>query len=447
MNIYRSLAWLPLAAAAVVVSGQEVGPAPGVGEPKGVAPSQAPSVAVSPAGAIAYVRGGREIRLIAPDGTGDRRLWDDVRATKDLGINGLAWRPDGKELAFASGHASATSLYHADLYAVRPDGSGFRKITNPPDASEFGRYKKGTVVVPLRNSQVFFRNAQASSGVFMVYVAGAAAPQRVVLPVGSAKTLTFRNVADFGKVAQPVVAIFGRFRWFIPGVDVRAGQNVRSTELTISGDGFELFGAFRPVWRSDGSRISYRDGFCIIKSVPARPPDGEHLFQPLFAGKNPLGACTWDWGPTRSTADKVLYTENASGGSSIYLVREGGRHPGTKLTTFTDVEYQMLLDLRWLPDGSGFLYANKTLFADAANIFRFDLATKKLTQVTRLEKEFARSFSVSPDGRWVVFERGRSADEDAPADLWVVGTDGSEPRLLVKDGLRPAWGRPSPTTP
>jgi len=62
------------------------------------------------AGTIAYVRGSTEVRLINADGTNDRKLWTHPDATKDLGIFDVAWRPDGKELVFSSGHAAASSL-------------------------------------------------------------------------------------------------------------------------------------------------------------------------------------------------------------------------------------------------------------------------------------------------------------------------------------------------
>src|SRR6185312_3593473 len=88
-------------------------------------------------GTIAYVRGSTEVRLINADGTNDRRLWTHPDARKELGIDGVAWRPDGKELAISSSHAAAYSLYHSDLYAIRPDGTSFRKVTNSPDRAEF----------------------------------------------------------------------------------------------------------------------------------------------------------------------------------------------------------------------------------------------------------------------------------------------------------------------
>jgi hypothetical protein len=390
---------------------------------------------------IAYVRGGTEIRLIEPDGMNDRRIWTHPDAKPELGINGVAWRPDHKELAFSSSHAAVVSLYQADLYAIASDGSGFRKLTNPPDHSEFKRFPKGSVTVIVRNDQPPYRQSQASSGVFIVYVAGAEEPQQATVPPGSTKTLVFNSVADFGNKAQAIVAMFGNYRWFMPGVDVQAGRMTKAPVFSITGDGIEYFGAYRPIWRSDGSRVSYRTGLCTLGSVPVNPPVGEFFSEPLFGGKNPLGTCTWDWGPTPALANQLLYTENASSDSSIYRVTEGGTHPGTKLIPFSDIQYQLLIDLHWLPDGSGFLFSNQTLMRDSANIFHYDFASRKVVQVTRLENEFARTFSISPDGKWIVFERAKTIDKDQEADLWIAGIDGSNMRLLVRNGFEPSWSR------
>lgn len=390
-------------------------------------------------GTIAYVRNGTEIRLIDGDGSNDRRLWTHPDAKKELGIYDVAWRPDGKELAFSSGHAAASSLYHADLYAVRPDGGGFRKLTNPPDRAEFTRYPKGSVSVIVRNDQPFYRQSQASAGVFIVYVAGADEPQQITLPPGSAKTLLFRNVADFGNMAQAVVAMWGNYRWFTPGVEVQAGRTVKAPVFSITGDGIELLGAFRPVWRSDGSRVSYRNGVCTLNSTTVNPTPGEYVYNPLFAGKNPLGTCVWDWGPTAGTANQLLYTENASGDSSIFRMTEGGKHPGDRLAQYSNIEYQLLFDLKWLPDGSGFIFSNQTLMRDSANLFRYDFATRKTTQITRLQNEFTGNFSISPDGRSIVFERAKSLDQDRNTDLWIVSLTGGSPKLLINNAFSPSW--------
>jgi len=390
-------------------------------------------------GTIAYIRDGTEIRIINPDGTNDRRLWTHPDAKKPLGIDSLAWRPDGKELTFSSRHTAVASLYDADLYAISPEGSGLRKLTNPPDRSEYARFPKGTVSVTVRNDQPSYKQSQASAGVFIVYVSGADEPQQITLPPGATKTLVFNQVADFGKTAQAVVAMWGNYRWFTPGVDVRAGTTVKAPVFSITGDGIEYFGAYRPIWRQDGSRVSYRNGTCTLNSVPVNPTPGEYVYNPLFDGKNPLGTCTWDWGPTPATANQLIYTENASGESAIFRITEGGKPPGEKLTAFSNIEYQLLFDLRWLPDASGLLFSNQTLMRDSANIFRYDFATRRTTQVTRLQNEFTGSFTISPDGQWIVFERSKTLDDDRAIDLWITRIDGGSARLLVRNGSSPSW--------
>lgn len=387
-------------------------------------------------GTIAYVRGSTEIRLINPDGSSDRRLWTHKDLNEDLGIFGLAWRPDGAELAFSSAHEATASLFLADIYGIRPDGSGLRRITNPPLHDDLGRFPKGSVTVTVKNDQP----GSTTYGTFIVYVAGADMPQQVTIPSGTSKTVVFKSVADFGSRRQPVTAMYAKFRWYAAGVDVVPGRNV-SAALTISDVGYEMFGAFRPDWRSDGSRISFRDGLCLVSSVSAQQQPGEWGYNPMFGGKPPSGACNWEWGPTPATANKIIYTDNSSDGSNIYEMTEGGTHPGTKLTQFTDLANQLLYDLEWMPDASGLMYSTVNLYRDSANIFRYDFATKKTTQVTRLEKEFAREFSISPDGRSVVFERCPTADEEKGCDLWITGSDGRGAHLLIRNGLRPDWGK------
>jgi hypothetical protein len=91
------------------------------GEGSQAAPSQAaPSQAARSHGTIAYTNG-REIRLIESDGSVDRVVWE-VPDTA-YSISRLSWRPDGEEIAFASNHDMATSLYERDIFGIRPAGS------------------------------------------------------------------------------------------------------------------------------------------------------------------------------------------------------------------------------------------------------------------------------------------------------------------------------------
>ncbi|HYF33237.1 MAG TPA: hypothetical protein VD993_19060 [Chitinophagaceae bacterium] len=415
-----------------------------------------------PTGAIAYVRNGSEIRLIDSTGGNDRKIWSHPNAKQPFGIFDLAWRPDGGELAFSSGHENMFSIYHADLYCIRPDGSGYRKITNAPDHKRLGSFKKGTVTITLRNTQPIYLQAESSVGVFTVYIAGAEEPQGVVLPPGTTRTLVFKNVADYGDHPQPVVAISGHIRWMMPAVDVVAGKTIKAPDFNIQGDGYTYLGAFNPRWKSDGSRISFRDGYCLVKSVPAHSNPGYYTTSLFDEKEASLPACIWDWGPSAALSDKVLYSDAESEeGGGFHLGNEGGKHgQATLLTRYTTLKTQPN-DVHWLPDGSGFLYSYFTNYFDVyhdetkkigSNIFRYDLKTKKTTQVTNLSDGFANRFAVSPDGQWIVYEKGRlPADEDVnnlwsfrtliDIDLWMIKIDGTGERLLVKNAESPSWSR------
>jgi TolB protein len=117
---------------------------------------------------------------------------------------------------------------------------------------------------------------------------------------------------------------------------------------------------------------------------------------------------------------------------------EGSGDGGAPLVTYPD--YVQILDLRWLPDGSGFLFAAARyddVLDESSNLYEYTFATSEVHKITALVKEYVRGFSVSPDGSQVVFER--TAELSGPSDLWLVQRDGSGLRLLVENGSSPAW--------
>ena len=139
-------------------------------EPVGGQPALAQTTADP--GTIAYVkRSTGDIHLISPDGTNDRVLW--TNPNPDEPPVDLGWRPDGLELAFSGPHEAACSFYDSDIYAIRSDGTGYRRITNAPACAELAGLPKGTVTVNVTN---YFGT------LVFVYVAGA--PGLKTAPVG-----------------------------------------------------------------------------------------------------------------------------------------------------------------------------------------------------------------------------------------------------------------------
>jgi Tol biopolymer transport system component len=128
----------------------------------------------------------------------------------------------------------------------------------------------------------------------------------------------------------------------------------------------------------------------------------------------------------------------------------GDTSGGTQMVLIYDFDGKYIHDIEWLPDGSGFLfsenYVNFEIFSD---IFEYNLATQKITQLTPslLDESGAggsRGLSISPDGRQIVFERA-VYPFDTSNSLWIMNRDGSGLRKLANDAGRPSWGRvPAP---
>lgn len=383
-------------------------------------------------GMIAYVtgaKGGDEIHLIQPDGGGDHRIWRLPNACF-TGVTGLAWRPDGKEIAFTSDHAATLSLYDSDLYLIRPDGGGLRRLTNGPDPSELKRFPTGRMVVKIENRL-------SDISVFTVYVAGATKSQMIPLGAHSARTLTF-DVADFGDNSLHwVVAMYGQHRWLFPGGVVHAGQAAGVVPFVIGSTNHEHFGAFGPAWRSDGKRVGFILGTGVgVYWISAHPAPGS-IGAPVIGGKEAVFASVFDWGPP-ALADQILYGGGVSD-NAIHRTTEGAGR-GEKLVDIQSGNF--CTGLHWLPDGSGFLFSVTDGFLTVGNLYRYEFTTKKITQLTHFTQGFAANFSIAPDGRSIVFERRKRATVlTSTSDLWIMRSDGSNMRLLVHNAWAPAWSK------
>jgi TolB protein len=431
------------------------------GEPLFAATGQTGSMQQLPTepqvGTIAYVRTHTvdEIRLVESDGSNNRMLWthDQSMSEGNNTIWSLAWRPDASELAFASTHESRCSLDHSDIYAVGADGSRYRRLTQGPGCAALANYPQGTVRIPVENNSIL-----GDSIDILLYLQGASSAQRVTLPPGGSAVVTFDNVADFGDGEdglQVATAISGANRYIhaSTAVDVKAGQTVTAGTaylFTPSNFGFE---PRSPSWRNDGSKIAYVFGFNNLYGIA---PDPEPLsFGDLLLAETvdlPEMVHHVAYSPTPARAGQLLYqgseysvSDDSESHSSIYLVTEASNTIGERLVSHEFTDY--ILDVEWLPDGSGFIYSvtEGEFFSDerGANLFVYDFASKKTSRLTNFTGEFAGRFSVSPDGQQIVFERADDMaqigfDLVAP-DLWVIHRDGSGLRLLVENGRAPAW--------
>jgi dipeptidyl aminopeptidase/acylaminoacyl peptidase len=416
-------------------SGDDVAAPPSNPENPGNPPNPPPAASTA---TIAYARAG-EIRLIEPDGSNDHSLWTVPRADLPYTVTGLAWKPDATEIAFSSDHEEATSFFERDLYSVGSDGQQLRKLTNGPAIDRLAALPKGNV-------QLTVQNNTSDGGPWFIYIEGAPEPQMISLGLGESKRLTFNGVADLGTGLQPAVAINGTERWFgVAGADVQAGGTKDGGLLTISQfGGVPHFGADVPSWRSDGTRLAFLESpICRLDAIAATPAPGS-TGTAVFAEDVFQSSCGFDWGPA-AAPDQFLVSDDGdyvtNGETHIYKISENSTTPGTPVATLTD--YVRLVDVHWLPDGSGFIVARTgSLLDENVNLYEYALADGTVRQITTFSGEYTRRFSISPDGKNIVLERVTSLD--GPSDLWVVGRDGSNPHLLVQNAGYPAWNPKKP---
>jgi TolB protein len=403
-------------------------------------PSQPAAVAASDdPGIIAYVRPStHDIHLVSPDGTGDRVLWTAPRPLALWPAYDLAWRPDGSELAFSSEHEEACSWYQSDVYAIRYDGTGYRRVTNSPACAVLASLPKGSVSVNVTNW---------TSSMVQAYVQGAPGVQTVF----SDGTITFDDVADFGPgVAQPAVGVWGGYRImsYPPMADVQPDETVPGGNLIFSEySGIDAFGAGKISWKADGSALAYgMRTSSDISQIPANPPYGS------IGESLPVVEYAWPdlvaWSPTASTKDQFLYFSQANpfyeDVAGIYMNTVGDASGGTLLvpiSAFYDAE--AVYDIEWLPDASGFLFTKFYVdFEYYTDIFEYNFTTHEITQLTSFPDDSARGFSISPDGQYVIVER--VDDIHSTSSLWMMNRDGSGLYKFADDAGRPAWGQVPP---
>ncbi len=400
---------------------------------------------------IAYVTAdGDTIRLIAPDGTGDRELWAHGRDDPEQVYVawGLEWNPEATRLAFASTHENWCSLFNVDVFVVGADGTGYGRVTQAPACAELASYPQATVNVPVRNASfdTFFG---------FLYFQGADEIQAVSLPPNGTGLVTFPNVADLasgtGEEAWQVAAVIvGREREVLLGTvaDVPPSGSV-TTAKTLVYHPSVSWEARTPTWRADGEAISFVYNSGSLFELPFAPP-------PLAFGAQVVAddAEVPDFvdhlqrGPTAETADELLfYGSETFGGQGIYLMEEGASAAGEPLVVVE--QFQTVKGLAWLPDASGFVYSvtEGDMFGDdhSANMYLYDLEEGSVTPLTSYVGRFMGDLSVSGDGTQVAFELGADLDlltgELVDPDVYVLDVASGEARLLVAGAFSPAWSR------
>jgi hypothetical protein len=429
--------------------------------------------------AIAYVgpsRDSQQIRLINPDGSEDRPLWQVPPNTNRLnGIGELSWRSDASELAFDSGHDWQRSMNLRDIYSITPHGTGFRRLTRPPAASDASAYPIGTVT--------FWLDSYAQGDV-QLYLEGADEPISFVAKMGYSYQIT-QTLADLGENVRQSIRLYDPYQltdnWCnyneVAWVDVVAGQTTDAGRINFGiTDDHTCPQTIRPAWMYNNDELLY----LFAEPTTISFQEENNLWQiSSDAPPTEIGTRLLDYGqyllegrlflvtPGRSaaTADQLLAGVREDIGTSIF--RAPIADPGQR--EFIDLGSCELTcevaGLAWLPDGSGFVFSRFETYIgisgieEGSVIYRYTFADQQMTALYQIPDRAIGRLDVSPDGSQIVFEQSDQFDETTenfwleplllcPCQLWIVNSDGTNAHLFVDDGRAPVWSpAPLPNAP
>src|SRR5262249_32060415 len=135
---------------------------------------------------------------------------------------------------------------------------------------------------------------------------------------------------------------------------------------------------------------------------------------------------------------KIAFVSDAGGGQVVSIMNPDG----------TDVQPLTPKDVHaihpnWAPDSKSVLYCTTNDLdpprKNAADIYRIDIATRKITKL--IGGGINTYPSISPDGKRIAFRR---FVDGTNSEVFVANADGSEPRNLTNDPAFDGWPAWSP---
>jgi len=329
----------------------------------------------------------RDSRHVAYEAGGDIVV-HDLRAAKGRPLLRTArleteprWSPDGRWIAFVRGPPADGRDTRTGVSVVRPDGTGLRVLTDLELTESSPSWS------PDSRQLAFLADRDSEDGAQRAYVMSVTG----------------------GRLRRIIPPLCGRPEHLAA---LSWGPGGRFLFASSREDDFQLYAA-----RSDGSDTRRIPGSCVDESAPAWSPDGRqlayerdglvHAMRADGAGDRRLATGNEpDWSPDGKTIvfsrpKDQLYVVSAGGGDARRLTSLGQSSSPAWSGTAGRIAFTSTRDGRaevytMLPDGS---------------------AQRRVTQLGGSDPSW------SPDGRRITYVREHA--------LWTIGSDGSDPHLLL----------------
>lgn len=397
-----------------------------------------------------------EIRLLDVELGTDKRLYKIPFESRSANISGLAWRPNGKELAFSGNFEE--SIWKRDIYVLASDGSYLRRITNAPRPVEVPSANVGTVVLRSRNFMNEGRN-------MYTYVQGSAGADRWLAPAMQYRTSTFTKVMDFGPgVSQWGVVNNGQYCLYdLAGfADVEPGESRTMPHLFSislvarvnclhaegpqwSADGDHLYfirkGGDRPLfWRhflmrapsenvmlgGTGEIVSESASYHGLAAEIAKPkinPNGSGQFLLLPASNVPIKT-------------PIYWVDSLNEPNSRYSIKHYCQSVG-------DEDTCKVHSVEWQKNGGGFYFSSTVERYFLSPRFVGRIYYKSLSgsaaekHVLELPGKYIGDISLSHDGNYIAFEVANQAS--SPYSIGILNLRTGQYKTLLNSGAAPTW--------
>jgi hypothetical protein len=379
-------------------------------------------------GTIAYLEENYEgdpfaIGTLDPNTNETKTIWTHPDGKFDKYSN-LAWKPDGTELAFLSDHDFHFSIFRADIFAIKPDGSGLRRIPGyrEVDAENLAR-------VTVRGAIEADTGVGGATYSIIMGIQGTGNGQMITVSEGETVSFTIPDVPVLGDPEvfnQPFILQYwgggcsAGIEYAFPMGVVTNGSVDLGTISFLAANCIGTLTSYRPSglsWKHDGSEI----GFALF-GLYKMPVDAVSEFE-IEELKPHNGGLSSNlaWSPVD---ERYLYEDTAfpSANHQLFLAEEGGE-PELILE-----DHNGYVTSVWLPDGSGFIYVGIPDSGFDDNIYLHDLASGTDSRLTYFKFEQIETLSLSPDGRHIVFEFHGGLwimDRTNPVEIWPITEGGS----------------------
>jgi Tol biopolymer transport system component/DNA-binding winged helix-turn-helix (wHTH) protein len=321
-----------------------------------------------------------------------------------------SWSPDGREVIFSSGPDYTSRLWKVAL-------TGARTAEWLPFAGD----NSGTPAFSGRGRRLAYARRTFDQNIWRVEVSGSQA--RAGQPHSFISTTRFEGFPYFSPDGERIA--FASDRSGSDEIWVCDSDGSHAVPLTALG------GSGTPRWSPDGERIAFdstRDGQHEVYIVSANGGQPRRLTTHPASDIIPSWSRDgkWVYFTSNRSGENQVWKMPANGGEAIQLTRQGGLEAfespdGTsvyyvkwdgrgaslwKVAVGGGREVQVLSSIQALSFAlteRGIYFCGQREGSVGSTIQLFDFVTRKSSQIAVTDKPMAAGFSVSPDGRWILY--------------------------------------------